>query len=259
MAGILLIGEDSAQLEAVAVPLEQRGYQLALATDQHLGWLLFVSMRPSVIILDLDLARMAGMALLPKIRAKDQDAIVIGLTRIGGDARRQAALELGANHVLQPPWTPADFEHILGPPLPQTGAAASLPPAPPPPHDRLRATVLLIDDDGAVRQLFRQALEGEGYDVVEAPTGTEGLRLLHERPVDVVLTDIIMPDMDGLEVVRELRRDFPTVRIIAFTGGRLERDYSATARLLGAHETLMKPLGVHEVLAAVARQMFMRR
>ncbi len=239
-----MIAEDAALLETVVKPLRQQGYQLTVALDRDEGWLLFVMTRPSVLLLDLDLGRMAGMTLLSRVRARNQDAVVIALTRNEGGARRAAAMELGATHVLQPPWTIADLERILGPPPQAPGGP--------------QRTVLLIDDDAAIRQLVRQTLEDEGYTVVEAGTGAEGLRRVRETPVDVVLTDIIMPDGDGLEVVRELRRDFPTIRIIAFTGGRLEWDYSATARLLGAHETLMKPLTPEQVLAAVARQIGMR-
>lgn len=114
------------------------------------------------------------------------------------------------------------------------------------------ADVLLIDDDASVRGLFRQILEGAGYSVVEASSAKYGLRLLRERPIDLVITDILMPDMDGLEITRILHRDFPKVKVIAITGGQQDIDYCNVARFLGAHETLMKPVTVQRLLDTVA-------
>lgn len=114
------------------------------------------------------------------------------------------------------------------------------------------AVVLLIDDDELVRGFFRQVLEGAGYGVVEASSARNGLRLLRERPIDLVITDILMPDMDGLEVTRVLHRDFPKVKVIAVSGGAQDIDYCNVARFLGAHETLMKPVTVQRLLDTVA-------
>lgn len=114
------------------------------------------------------------------------------------------------------------------------------------------ADVLLIDDDASVRGLFRQILEGAGYSVVEASSAKYGLRFLRERPIDLVITDILMPDMDGLEITRILHRDFPKVKVIAITGGQQDIDYCNVARFLGAHETLMKPVTVQRLLDTVA-------
>ncbi len=113
--------------------------------------------------------------------------------------------------------------------------------------------ILIIDDEPAVRGFFREVLEGAGYGVVEAASAKSGLRLLRERPIDLVITDILMPDMDGLEVTRTLHRDFPAVKIIAISGGQQDIDYCDVARFLGAHETLMKPVTMSRLLETVAR------
>lgn len=113
--------------------------------------------------------------------------------------------------------------------------------------------ILIIDDEPAVRGFFREVLEGAGYGVVEAASAKSGLRLLRERPIDLVVTDILMPDMDGLEVTRTLHRDFPAVKIIAISGGQQDIDYCDVARFLGAHETLMKPVTMSRLLETVAR------
>jgi DNA-binding NtrC family response regulator len=114
------------------------------------------------------------------------------------------------------------------------------------------AVILVIDDEESVRSFFCYALEGAGYDVVEASSAKQGLRLLRDRPVDLVITDILMPDMDGLEVTRVLHREFPRVKVIAVSGGQQDIDYCNVARFLGAHATLMKPVSVQRLIETVA-------
>ena len=79
--------------------------------------------------------------------------------------------------------------------------------------------ILVIDDDVQVRQMLRQMLEREGYEVVDAPDGKEGIRLYRDEPADLIITDIIMPEKEGIGTIFELRRDFPDVKIIAISGG----------------------------------------
>ena len=79
--------------------------------------------------------------------------------------------------------------------------------------------ILVIDDDVQVRQMLRQMLEREGYEVVDAPDGKEGIRLYRDEPADLIITDIIMPEKEGIGTIFELRREFPGVKIIAVSGG----------------------------------------
>jgi CheY-like chemotaxis protein len=117
------------------------------------------------------------------------------------------------------------------------------------------ATVLLIDDEDQVRRLFQVALEGAGYRVLAAEGGQHGLRLLQHQEVDVILVDIFMPDMDGLELIQLLRKTRPASKIIAISGGSGARDYLDIAKHLGANDTLKKPLNLQELLDAVSSQL----
>lgn len=85
--------------------------------------------------------------------------------------------------------------------------------------------------------------------------GREGLRLLQTEAADLVITDILMPEKDGLEVTGALRRLLPNVRIIAITGGSPDFDYLDVAQQLGAHRTLRKPLIVNELLDAIRQEL----
>lgn len=113
--------------------------------------------------------------------------------------------------------------------------------------------ILVIDDESMVCDLLRRMLEEAGYRVATAASAREGLRLLRTRSFNLVLTDIWMPEMDGLEVTRTIRREFPTVKIIAMSGGRQDVDYCHVARYLGAHASLEKPIAQAPLLDIVAR------
>ena len=79
--------------------------------------------------------------------------------------------------------------------------------------------ILVIDDDKNIRSLLRDFLERDGYEVMEAENGKVGLKLFRENGADLVITDLIMPEKEGIETIRELRRDFSDVKIIAISGG----------------------------------------
>src|SRR5690349_994065 len=81
------------------------------------------------------------------------------------------------------------------------------------------ARILIIDDETALRLWLRVVLEGAGHQVVDAPDGTAGLQALRRQPADLVLCDVFMPERDGLETIRALRREFPHVRVVAMSGG----------------------------------------
>ena len=117
------------------------------------------------------------------------------------------------------------------------------------------ATILLIDDDEQVRRVFQVTLEGAGYRVLTAESGPHGLRLLQHQEVDLMLVDIFMPDMDGLEVIQLLHKNRPAYKIIAISGGSGKRNHLDTAKYLGAHDTLKKPFSLQELLQAVAIQL----
>lgn len=117
------------------------------------------------------------------------------------------------------------------------------------------ATILLIDDEEQVRILFQVTLEEAGYRVLTAENGKHGLRLLERQEVDVILVDILMPDMDGLDLIALLRKTRPAIKIIAISGGSGGGDYLDAAKGLGAHATLNKPFSPQALLEAVASQL----
>jgi DNA-binding NtrC family response regulator len=115
------------------------------------------------------------------------------------------------------------------------------------------ARVLVIDDEEQVRTLIREVLEGAGHEVMEAGNGREAMKLYEANPTNVVITDLVMPEQDGLEIIRELRRRFPAVKIIAVSGAqqKLNLDLLYVAEKLGALRTMEKPFDIRKLVALV--------
>jgi CheY-like chemotaxis protein len=116
------------------------------------------------------------------------------------------------------------------------------------------ARILIIDDEADIRGLYRRLLEAAGHEVIEAPDGDVGVKLYRKGRTDLIITDIIMPEKEGIQTIMELRRDFPQVKIIAISGGGTAMA-SATclhlAKGLGAARTLAKPFSKQELLDSV--------
>ena len=117
------------------------------------------------------------------------------------------------------------------------------------------AEILIIDDEPGVLQVLREILEGVGHSVTEARDGEAALRQFEGKPADLVVTDIFMPGMDGIELMVNIRKTLPDARVLAMSGGGLlSRDQALSdAVLLGADHILEKPFSKDEVLEAVNR------
>ncbi|MDP1579238.1 MAG: response regulator [Candidatus Didemnitutus sp.] len=117
------------------------------------------------------------------------------------------------------------------------------------------ADILLIDDDDLFRDVLANALERQGHHVRQAENGDAGLKMFRAQPADLVITDIVMPEKEGLDMIRDLRRDYPTARIIAMSGG-LAQDaklYLHMAGKFGALAVLAKPFPLTELREVVDR------
>lgn len=107
--------------------------------------------------------------------------------------------------------------------------------------------LLVVDDDADMRQSMRLLLEHAGYEVALARDGAQALELQRARGADLLITDIFMPETDGLETIQRFRREFPLVRIIAMSGGGVRvrgESYLSTAEAAGADAVLRKPFEV---------------
>ncbi len=115
-------------------------------------------------------------------------------------------------------------------------------------------SILVIDDDPSVRDIIRRMLGRAGYGVITAINGKEGTRLFREEGADLVITDIVMPEKEGLETIRDLHQEFPDIKIIVMSGGGglgEPSSYLSIAKMLGARFSFQKPIPRAELLTAV--------
>lgn len=120
---------------------------------------------------------------------------------------------------------------------------------------KLMARILIIDDDLQILTMLKLMLEHEGYEVTTAGDGKSGVKSYRKNPADLVITDIIMPDQEGLETISELRQDFPDLRIIAMSGGgRIDSgQYLNIAKEFGANCIFTKPIEREKLVNAVKK------
>jgi len=116
----------------------------------------------------------------------------------------------------------------------------------------VKPRILLLDDEPELRSALRDRLSMEGYDVQTAPDGRLGLKLYYENPVDLVITDVLMPEMDGLEVIRILCGTPSPPLIIAMSGGgSRDLEFLVEATEFGATRTLSKPFLLDDLVSLV--------
>ena len=111
-------------------------------------------------------------------------------------------------------------------------------------------SILIVDDDAAVRMVMQAILEEAGHRVAIATNGREALDRISLGGIELIITDLVMPEQEGIETIKRLRREYPGVKVIAMSGA-FGGDYLQIAGFLGAHKTLVKPIRVETVLNAV--------
>lgn len=117
------------------------------------------------------------------------------------------------------------------------------------------ARILVVDDEEDFRRIVSRMLTAAGHQVEEAADGRQAIEAYRARPVDLVLADLYMPDIDGVEAIIRLRHEFPDVRIIAVSGGGHlgKEDVLKIAAGIGAQATMAKPLVKKTLLKAVEK------
>ncbi len=112
-------------------------------------------------------------------------------------------------------------------------------------------TILIVDDEKSIRDVLITFFVEQGYDVLTANDGREGIALFQSNPTDLVITDIVMPRVEGIETIRKIRKQSKTVKIIAMTG--YVDSYLKEAMILGADDSINKPFNTEDLMAVVDR------
>ncbi len=227
---ILVVDDRAAVRELVRETLEPCGYRIMEAEDGEEGLEVFdlCAKEIDLVITDLIMPRLGGAELGRLIKKQHPETKVIYMSGYSGES---AVLE-APFALLEKPFTPEALARRVRKEL----GAKSVP-----------KSILVADDDRNIRNLLRSVLENEGYEVHTASNGKEAFALLGEKQVGVVLTDLAMPERDGIEMMGEIRKEYPDMKIIAMSG-KFAGPVLDSAKRLGAHAILTKPLQVEELL-----------
>lgn len=114
-------------------------------------------------------------------------------------------------------------------------------------------TVLLVDDEPEIRELLHEILNEHNCNVFQAENGKDAFQLSRNEKIDVLITDLIMPEQEGIETVRQFRQTYPEMKIIAISGAA--DVYLHMARILGADATLRKPLNLVAITSLLQRML----
>jgi PAS domain S-box-containing protein len=213
--------------------LGRLGYQVTVCTSSVEALELFRS-KPNdfdLVITDMTMPNMTGDALAMELIAFRSDTPVILCTGYSKKITDEKAAKIGIRAFAYKPIIKADLAKTVRKVLDDR-------------QEQTTGRILLIDDESAIRKLFIQKLAGSGYEIIEACDGKEGLKLYRENRPDLVITDLVMPEKEGIETITELKREFPNVKIIAISGGgrNVPDAYLHVAEILGAERTFPKPI-----------------
>ena len=250
MVKILVIDDDRMNCDLLQAVLTRHGYDVHSATSGLEGLNLFRQHNPRVTVLDLRMPEMDGLTVLKEIRAIDPHAPVIilggGATedqenqaralRVTDFVRKGLSLDVlveGVNRVVQQPARKPDGTGAGTGQVPEAGE-----------------TVLVIDDEQLVRDLLVQFLSLRGYRVIGVKDGAQALSMVEQAPPDLILLDLMLPGMSGVDVLRRLRDKHFSGAIIIVTGSS-DEELLEDAWSLRPQEVISKPIDLEKLLAII--------
>ncbi len=259
MGTLLVIDDDRLHCDLLEVALARQGYQVSTATSGRTGIALFRQLSPLVTLIDLRMPEMDGLAVLKEIRTLDPCAGVIILGGGVTEDQENQARELRVTDFLR---KGLSLDVLIGAVHRVAQQArrqrSSVQGRPTEEVDQVsKEQIVVVDDDVMARDLLVRFLTLRGYHVRPANDGREALRLISESPPDLLILDLVMPEMNGVEVLQALReRDYAGRTIIL--SGHHNDTLLADAWALGPQEVLDKPLDLERALMAVQLVMVCR-
>lgn len=252
MISILVVDDDRMNCDLLQSVFARQGFEVFSATSGREGLALFKAHRPRVTLLDLRMPEMDGLTVLKEIRALDPQAPVIILGGGATEVQENKARELRVTDFLR---KGLSLDVLVG----AVNQVAQQPVRPAPavrrqptisPAEEEGESILVVDDEPLVRDLLVQFLSLRGYRASGAAGVVEALEMIKESPPQLILLELIMPGMNGVELLRTLReRDYPG-RVIVMTGSQSE-DLLEEAWALGPQEVQAKPIDLDRLLTVI--------
>jgi CheY-like chemotaxis protein len=219
------------------------GYRVISAENGDDALLFCEREQIDLVLTDVVMPKMNGRELADRLVARQPRVKVLFMSGYTGNVIQHHGILVEGAPFLQKPFTPRELAGKVRAALSQRG---------------LKAHILVADDESAVRRFLRNALKKSGYEVVEAENGRQALEQVRAGGVDLMITDLIMPEQEGIETIQALRREMPKVGIIAISGA-FGGQFLKTAKLLGADAVLSKTVNAELLLANVAEVLRARR
>jgi CheY-like chemotaxis protein len=242
MPQILLVDDDDSFRKMLRIMLQQLKCEVSESRSGDDAIRKFTPEFPDILIIDVMMPGRLGVEMIAAFRVKYPGIRIVVMSdagRIVNTEYLKIVLTLGADAVLEKPFSSDKLAATLAQ-LHVPGLLIG--------QDQFRfrqfmPRILLVDDDQLFRTMLRIKLVKMGYLISEARHGREALALFKEKPTDLVITDLVMPDMEGLETIREFKQRHSGVKIIAMSGGGRGSSvsYLKMAGGLGAHRVLSKP------------------
>lgn len=229
---ILIVDDQAGMRLTLGGILRKRGYQTVMVEDGYQAIEAFKKTRFDLIFMDIKMPGIDGVETFLRIRQLDPKANVIMMTAFALEDQIRRAIQAGAYTVLH---KPLDIEKTLST-IEECLASAPL--------------VLIVDDASEQLSTLKSVLEKKGYKTSSAQSGYECLRIIEEKRHDVILLDVRMPGMDGLETLTKIREVRPDATVILMTGYAME-NLVHKASELGSVAFLDKPLNVDKVLQTI--------
>ena len=241
---VLIVDDDSVVVETLEDALKRKGYEEVItANSGEEAFQLVKKEKPDLILLDIVMPRMNGVETLKEIRKIAPHLEVIMLTGLGSTELEHEARKMGVSDFLYKELTLEIFMKTLAKVLREREEKKK-------PREGKELGILVIDDDSQVRDLLRDFLSGEGYEVYLASNGIGGLSKVKSKKPDMVLIDINMPEMDGLEVLKRIKEDDPSLAVIMISGAQDEETISQALEM-GAHDYIIKPFNLDYLKTSV--------
>lgn len=238
---IMIVDDDPNVLKTTEQTLQQLGYRTTVFFDciQCLEDFRTNHGQYDMAIVDFVMPQMTGGQLSRELLNIRKDLPIIILTAFSYTASAKNPGNTGVYKYINKTISPADLAQTIRTVLDREKDHHAMP----------GKTILIIDDNNETRKMLRNLLEEASYRVVEAQNGRIGLEKFMTHHIDLVLTDLFMPEKDGLEVIMECKKNQPAIKIFAFTGGsgRIGWDCLALAAPLGADYTFREPID-HQLL-----------
>jgi len=256
MAGykILIIEDEPVHLNVMKAKLEYEGYEILVATDGETGLNMIKSQKPDLVLLDIILPKMNGFEVLDNLKDYSDRPPIIVVSNSGQPVEVDKALKFGAiDYLVKAEFNPGDVlekvEKVLGRPqkspeiMPVKSSAPANAGAERPNNKNSQASrqakILIIEDDKFLRDLISQKLRKENFNTLEAVDGEEGLKTAREKSPDIILLDLILPGLDGFEILRVLKGDKNTSQIPVIVLSNLGQKEDMDRALSGGAEDFM--------------------